>query len=90
MKKYLSLFIYVISGFIFVILIFLLRFVDYSYDGPQNSRRGLSTINLQVFEKISVNYFWYNLSDYLVFLAGVTICVYTIIGLIQLIKRKSL
>ncbi len=90
MKKYLSLFISAISGLLFVILIFLVRCVDYSYVGPQNSRIGLSTINLRIFEKIGVNYFWYNLTDYLGFLAVLTVCVYAIIGLIQLIKRKSL
>ena len=64
--------------------------VDVKPIGPQNSLVGLATINKYFSNIIISNMLIYKITDYLGYIAIGYICIYGLIGLIQLIKRKSL
>lgn len=64
--------------------------VDVKAIGPENSEVGLATINKVVFDGIGVNKLWYAITDYLGFAAFGVALFFAIVGLIQIIKRRSL
>ena len=87
-KKYLC--ISISSLLAFVMWTLLLCFVDVRAIGPDGSSVGFSTLNGFVHEKIGVNTFLYDITDWLGLVPiGVALC-FAILGLIQLIKRKSI
>ena len=78
-------------GFVLtVILIALVRLVDVASIGAQRTSIGLSHLNQFVFDLFGVNMLWYNITDWLGIAAVLTAFLFAIIGLVQLIKRRSL
>ena len=76
-----------ISSIIFIVL---LKNIDIKCDAVNNSCIGFSTINQFIFNKIGVNMTWYVITDWLGIIPILMSMVYAIIGLKQLIKRKSI
>ena len=74
---------------LFLLLIWLLKVVDVKAIGPQNSYIGLATLNKLFADEIGVSKFWYNLTEVLGYIAILTAFCFAILGLYQLIKRKS-
>ena len=68
----------------------LVKFVDVNNIGSSNTPVGFSTLNNFIFETIGINIVWYHITDYLGLLPIFMALVYLVIGIIQLIKRKSL
>ena len=76
-----------ISSIIFIVL---LKRVDIKCDAVNNSCIGFATINQFIFNKVGVNMTWYVITDWLGIIPILMSMVYAIIGLKQLIKRKSI
>lgn len=78
-------------GALFVILLVLLLTVDVAPIAPLGDPVGLSTINQAVKDAIGgVNYTLYDLAELTGYLALLTAAFFAILGLIQLVKRRSL
>lgn len=73
-----------------VILIALVRLVDVAPIGAQGTNIGLSHLNQFVFDLFGVNMLWYTITDWLGIAAILTAFIFAVIGLVQLIKRRSL
>ncbi len=80
----------IILFIIFVIFTILVKVVDVGSVGPLGSEVGFSTINKSVHDLLSYNDIFYKISKYLGYVSFLIIGMYGIIGLIQLIKRKSI
>ena len=76
-----------VSSIIFIVL---LKRIDIKCDAVNNSCIGLATINQFIFDKIGVNMIWYTITDWLGIIPILMSVVYAIIGLKQLVKRKSI
>ena len=76
-----------ISSIIFIIL---LKNIDIKCDNVNNSCIGFATVNQFIFEKIGVNMTWYTITDWLGIIPILMSMVYALVGLKQLIKRKSI
>ena len=87
-KKYLC--ISISSLLAFVLWTLLVCFVDVRAIGPEGSSVGFSALNGFVHEKIGVNMYLYNITDWLGLVPIGVALGFAILGLIQLIKRKSL
>ena len=87
-KKYL--YISIFSLVAFVMWTLLLCFVDVRAIGPDGSSVGFAALNGFVHEKIGVNTFLYDITDWLGLVPIGVALGFAILGLIQLIKRKSL
>ena len=74
----------------FVLWTLLLRLVDVKAIGPEGSSVGFSALNGFIHEKIGVNMYLYNITDWLGLVPIGVAFGFAILGLIQLIKRKSL
>lgn len=72
----------------FVLFTILVKVVDVSK--VNESYVGFSSINEFVFDTIGVNMIWYDITDWLGLIPVFMIGVYVVIGIIQLLKRKSL
>lgn len=64
--------------------------VDVQAIGPHNSKVGLATINYAVFNFLKVNLIWYHITDWLGFSALFIALGFTLLGLKQLIHKRSL
>ena len=74
----------------FVLWTVLVRFVDVQAIGPDGSSVGLATLNRFVHELTGVNWILYTVTEWLG-LAPIAVALgFAILGLVQLIKRKSL
>ena len=87
-KKYLYISIFSLAAFVLWTL--LLRLVDVRAIGPESSSVGFSALNGFIHEKIGVNMYLYNITDWLGLVPIGVALGFAILGLIQLIKRKSL
>lgn len=76
--------------FYFVVFTVLVRFIDVQPVGPQNSMIGFATINMAVHNFFGEHHFWYVLTQAFGLLAIGVAAVFACVGLVQLIKRKSL
>jgi len=76
-----------VSSIIFIIL---LKTVDIKCNAVNNSCIGFATINQFIFDKIGVNMAWYTITDWLGIIPILLSIAYAIVGLKQLIKRKSI
>ena len=79
-----------IGGLMTAVLIILLCTVDVRPIGPEGTAVGLSQLNEYVFELFGVNLLWYEITDWLGITAVLTAFLFAMVGLVQLIKRKSL
>lgn len=75
---------------LFVIFTITLTFVDVKPIGPNGSSVAYATVNKFVKDLFGVNFTLYNITDWAGIVGGVLPMVFAFLGLIQLIKRKSL
>ena len=68
----------------------LVKVVDVKQIGVNNSSIGFATLNQFIFETTGVNMIWYHITDWLGLIPVFMAIVYAFIGLIQLIKRRSI
>lgn len=84
---------FLISGILLLIAItftILVKVVDVKQIGVNNSSIGFATLNQFIFETTGVNIIWYHITDWLGLIPVFMAIVYAFIGLIQLIKRRSI
>ena len=74
----------------FVLWTVLVRFVDVQVFGPDGSSVGFATLNRFVHELTGVNWILYTVTDWLGLVPIAVALGFAILGLVQLIKRKSL
>ena len=74
----------------FVLWTVLVRFVDVQMIGPRESSVGFATLNGYVHNLIGVNMSIYTITDWLLLVPIAVALGFAILGLVQLIKRKSL
>ena len=79
--------ILILLAIVFTILV---KVVDVQSAGVNGTSIGFATINMLVFKTIGVNMVWYHITDWLGFIPIFIAMVYAIIGVVQLVKRKSL
>ncbi len=73
-----------------VIFSILTMTVDVRPVGPKHSFVGLASLNLAAHNNIGVSMTWYKITQLLGYLACLMVAALAVVGLIQLIKRKSL
>ena len=73
-----------------VIFTILVKVVDVQPVGVNETNIGFATINQFMFNTIGENMMWYNITEVLGYLAICVALAYGLIGMYQLIKRKSL
>ncbi|NLB88925.1 MAG: phosphatase PAP2 family protein, partial [Syntrophomonadaceae bacterium] len=79
-----------ILGLLTLMLIILINIVDIQPIGPEGTSIGLSHINRSIFEFLGVNMLWYNITDWLGVIAIFVALIFAVMGLIQLIKGRSI
>ncbi len=79
--------ILILSAIVFTILV---KVVDVQSVGVNGTSIGFATINMLIFKSIGVNMVCYHITDCLGLVPILIATVYAIIGVIQLVKRKSL
>ena len=75
---------------LFIIFTIIIKIVDVQSIGPENSKVGFSSINESFHNFLGYNDLFYKISKYLGYLSFLIIGLFAVIGLIQLIKRKSI
>jgi len=74
---------------LFVLFTVLVKTVDVKPAGPQGSLIGLSAVNTFVFDLLGQNGVWYAVSEGIGYLALLVAFSFAVIGLLQMIRRKS-
>ena len=90
MKKQTKLMVAGVFALLVVVLIALVRLVDAASIGPEGTRIGLSHLNQAVHGLTGVHMIWYTITDWLGILAILVAAAFGVIGLMQLIRRRSL
>ena len=86
-KQYLGALIF---GLLFAAEIALLKRFDVAAIGPGGTEVGFSHLNQKVHEMTGVNLLWYDITDWIGYGAIGVCLIFAIVGLVQLIKRRSL
>lgn len=73
-----------------IIYTLLVKYIDVQAIGPNDSLVGFATINNFMFNLTGVNMLWYDITDWWGFVPLFIAFIYAIIGLIQMIKRRSI
>ena len=73
-----------------VIFTILVKVVDVKQVGVNGTSIGFAKLNQFVFKTTGVNMIWYHITDWLGLMPIFMAMVYSLLGLVQLIKRKSL
>lgn len=73
-----------------IIYTLLAKYIDVQAIGPNDSLVGFATINNFMFNLTGVNMLWYDITDWWGFVPLFIAFIYAIIGLIQMIKRRSI
>lgn len=84
---------FTITGLLFLsFLLFtcIVKTVDVKAIGPKGSSVGLAALNQFVFQRLGVHLGWYAVTDWLGVAALLTACGFALVGLTQLLRRKSL
>ena len=79
-----------ISGLMFILWIVIIKNVDVAAIGPDGTSVGLSGINEAVHDLFGVNMLWYKITVCLGIFAFACVGAVAFIGLLQLMKRKSI
>ena len=79
--------ILILLAIVFTILV---KVVDVKQIGVNETSIGFATLNQFVFKTTGVNMIWYHITDWLGLVPIFMAMVYSLLGLVQLIKRKSL
>ncbi len=79
-----------ITGFLFILLIVLIKTVDVAAIGPEGTKIGLSHINRAFQESFDYSPFWYTLTKLLGVLAIAAVALLAAGGAMQLYQRRSL
>lgn len=74
----------------FLLLIAAVKLIDVKPIGPQGSSVGLATLNGKISEILGFSQAWYNITDLLGKVSILIAGFFAVLGLYQLIKRKSL
>lgn len=89
-KKKRNFFISTILILLAVVFTILVKVVDVKQVGVNETSIGFVTLNQFVFKTTGVNMIWYHITDWLGLMPIFIAMVYSLLGLVQLIKRKSL
>lgn len=73
-----------------ILFTLLVKVVDVQQIGVEGTSIGFATINQFVFKTLKENELWYNITEILGLVALATVAIYGLIGLTQVIKRKSI
>lgn len=79
--------ILILLAIVFTILV---KVVDVKTIGVNESKIGFATLNQFVFKTVGINMTWYNITDWLGIIPILMAMIYAFIGVIQLIKRRSI
>lgn len=75
---------------LFILFLILIKTVDVAPIGPNGSEVGFSTLNGAVHDAIGIHMGWYKLTQVFGILAILTVAAFAVLGVLQLIVRKSL
>ena len=89
-KKKRNFFISTILILLAVVFTILVKVVDVKQVGVNGTSIGFATLNQFVFKTTGVNMIWYHITDWLGLVPIFMAMAYALLGLVQLIKRKSL
>ena len=89
-KKKRNFFISTILILLAVVFTILVKVVDVKQVGVNGTTIGFATLNQFIFKTTGVNMIWYHITDWLGFVPIFIAILYSLLGLVQLIKRKSL
>lgn len=84
---------FITSGVLFVVFVLftiLVANVDLQPIGPDSSIVGFAGLNGAVADAVGVHMFWYHLTDVLGYLAILVVLFFGLLGVLQLVKGKSL
>ena len=75
---------------VFAVFTLLAAFYDVRPVGPDGSEVGFAALNLHVFQKLGAHMQWYDITEYLGYLALAVAATFGATGLFQLVKRRSI
>lgn len=89
MKKKGNLIVGILFLILFIAFIVAVKKFDVGVIGPEGTSVGFSHLNAKFSEMIGVNMLFYTITDYLGYIALGIVAVFALVGLVQLIKRRS-